>query len=263
MSRFLAGAVLAALSACTQGPPSGQVVVRASGVEITRRDVLIELLESGAPEDVDTRTIQSELLDRIVIRKLMAEEARRQSIDRSPEFLGKERRSRELILGDQLVQRLVGRLPPPSQRAVARFLASNRARFDRRRILRVDRIETAADAGALLATARSTGAVAARLTEAGLGFERSARTVDSITLSDASLRALEAARQRPSITAAGDRMVIEQVVSAIAHPLDPAQRDRIAVATLRSRMAQAAVDGLKRRLREQARIEYQVKPARP
>lgn len=117
---------LVAIAGCTGAPPTGQVVARVNGVEITRRDILIELVARGAPADVDTRKIQPELLDQIIVRKLLAAEARRRLIDRSPEFVGEERRDRELLLGKHLLQRMVGTLPPPTQKAVARYVANAR-----------------------------------------------------------------------------------------------------------------------------------------
>jgi hypothetical protein len=114
--------MLLVLSACNVLPPSGQVVARVNGIEITRRDVLIELLASGAPADVDTRTVQPELVDRIIIRKLLAKEAERQLIDRSPEFVGAVRRNREILLGETLLQRMAARMPSPSPDAVRRLL---------------------------------------------------------------------------------------------------------------------------------------------
>ncbi|MDD1453122.1 hypothetical protein NHF48_022910 [Sphingomonas sp. H160509] len=63
-------------------------MARIDGMEVTRRDILIELMASGAPADVDTQTVQPALLDRIIVRKLLAEEARRQSVDRSPRIPG-------------------------------------------------------------------------------------------------------------------------------------------------------------------------------
>ncbi|HEX8485484.1 hypothetical protein [Sphingomonas sp.] len=153
MSRGWVIALSLALAGCSKGPPTGQVLARVNDVEITRRDVLIELMASGAPADADTRRVQPELLDRIVTRKLLAEEARRLSVDRSPEFLGEERRSRETILAEQLMRRLIGRLPPPSDDAITRFVADNAPRFDGNPRLGTDMAERRRFAAATLGAA--------------------------------------------------------------------------------------------------------------
>lgn len=120
--------MLLVLNACEVSPPSGQVVARVDGIEITRRDVLIELLASGAPADVDTRTAEPEMIDRVIIRKLLAKEAEKQFIDRSPEFVGAVRRNREILLGESLLQRMAAQIPSPSSDAVQRLIKQDSRR---------------------------------------------------------------------------------------------------------------------------------------
>jgi hypothetical protein len=248
--------VLLASSACTQSAPTGQVVARIDGIEVTRRDVLIELMASGAPADVDTQTVRPALLDRIVVRKLLAEEARRQSVDRSPEFLGQERRSREIILGEQLTQRVVGRLPPPSPITVAAFVATNLARFDRHEIFRIDRITTAAQPEGTTLRLPSNDAIADRLHDRNAAFKRELVNVDSLALTTAQRAALNAAGGRPFIAGAGGPLSIDQVVATILRPVPTIQRNELATAVLHDMDAQQAMITLTAKLRAGAQIEY-------
>jgi hypothetical protein len=245
------------LAACSQEPPTGQVLARVDDVEITRRDVLIELIASGAPADVDTGQVQPELLDRIIARKLLAEEARRRSIDRSPEFLGAERRSREIILGQQLIQRLVGRLPPPSQAAIARFVAEHAARFDRNERLRIDRLVADAQHAPLLRGASSVDVVATRLHREGRPFERSIREADSAALPMVEAERIRAENGRAMVTASDGQVIVEQVMSAAARPLDRGARERIAATALRAAMERQVIDQTMLQLRSQARLAFQ------
>jgi hypothetical protein len=249
------------LAACSQEAPTGQVLARVDDVEITRRDVLIELIASGAPADVDAGQVQPELLDRIIARKLLAEEARRRSIDRSPEFLGAERRSREIILGELLIQRLVGRLPPPSETAIARFVSQNAARFDRNRRLRISRLVTNEQHAPLLQAAPSVEAMAARLHEEGRPFARSVLDVDSAALPVDEATVLQSAGGRPVMTASdrgrGTQVLAEQVMSATARPLDESARGRITATILRGAMERQLIDRTMRQLRSRARLAFQ------
>lgn len=252
----IAMVLLLASSACTQSAPTGQVVARIGGMEVTRRDVLIELIASGAPADVDTRTVQPALLDRIVVRKLLAEEARHQSVDRSPEFLGQERRSREMILGEQLTQRVVGRLPPPSPATVAAFVAANLARFDRHEIFRIDRITTAAQPGRTTLRLSSNDAIADRLRDRNAAFKRELVDVDSLALTMAQRAVLDSAGGRPFMAGTGDTFSIDQVVATIPRPVPAMQRGELAAAVLRDMAARQAITTLTAKLIAGARIEY-------
>lgn len=252
----IAMVLLLASSACTQSAPTGQVVARLNGMEITRRDVLIELMASGAPADADTQTAQPALLDRIVVRKLLAEEARRQSVDRSPEFLGQERRSRELILGEQLAQRVIGRLPPPSPSTVAAFVAANLAQFDRHEVFRIDRITTAAQPGGIKLRLSSNDAIADRLRAGNAAFRRELVNVDSLSLTTTQRAVLNAAGGRPFTARAGDTLSIDQVVAAIPRPVPAIQRGQLAEAVLRDMAARQAMITLTAKLRAGAQIEY-------
>lgn len=268
-----AATLLLLSSSCAQSPPSGQVVARVDGIEITRRDVLIELMASGAPADVDTNTAQPALLDRIIVRKLFAEEARRQAVDRSPEFLGQERRSRELILGEQLAQRVVGRLPPPPPAEVARFIAANRVRFDHRQMFRIDRIILATRRDVATMHLSSNDLIADWLRQQGAAFERVLVDVDSMTLTPVQEARLEAAHGHPFPAGTGDAASIDQVIATVPQPTTAAQRADVATVLLRDMAARQAIDMMTARLRGAAQIDYaprrqpsqgaQDKPGRP
>lgn len=248
--------LLLASSACTQSAPTGQVVARIDGMEVTRRDILIELMASGAPADVDTQTVQPALLDRIIVRKLLAEEARRQSVDRSPEFLGQERRSREIILGEQLTQRVVGRLPPPSPVTVAAFVVNNLARFDRHEVFRIDRITTAAQPGRTMLRLPSNDAIANWLRDRNAAFKRELLDVDSLALTKVQRGILNAARGRPFIAGTGDTLSIDQVVATILQPVPAVRREELATAVLHDMAARQAMMKLTAKLKAGVRIEY-------
>ncbi len=258
MKQAFAIGLLLALAGCSEGPPAGQVVARVNGTDITRRDVLLELVASGAPADVDTRTIAPALLDRIVASKLLAAEARRRSIDRSPEFLGRDRRNREQILGEELARRLIGRLPPPSPAEIAQYVEENRARLDQRRIFTIDRIVPDGPVDpAAIGSLESAGAVEAWLVHAGQSFTRSALAVDSLSLSPGHLSLLDAYHGRPVAITGDGPTSIDQIVASVPAPIAPADRARTAAGILRDRQSRQLMDRTLDRLRARAEIAYQ------
>ena len=117
-----------ALTACGSPEPTGQVIARLDGSDITRRDLLVELQATAGGLDADLATAEPALLRRVADRRLLAAEARRRRIDRSPEYLGLERRARE-----ELLVALLDRRTPRGRSALLarlRYGATIRCRAD-------------------------------------------------------------------------------------------------------------------------------------
>jgi hypothetical protein len=247
------------LAGCDAGPPTGQVVARVDGEEITRRDLLIELQASGLAPGVDVRRLQAALVERIVARKLLGEAARREGIDTTPDFLAAIRRDREERLIQFLDRRDEQAIAPPSARSVGAWVARRADAYAGRRLLTIDRLQVAA-AGPSdpVDLTGSIDAVAERIDRSGRRYARTTISVDSLTLPEQRVAALErTTAAAPLRSRLAGQVQLERLVAAIPAPIAPAAQEAMARSEL-SAIAAAEVAARRiARLRAHARIEYQ------
>src|SRR3546814_10485860 len=84
------------LAACDGKPeksvPVGQVIASVDGMEITQRDLVAEMDMIGPAEENPARAREA-ALQQIVVRKMLAKEARTRELDDSPDFRSEEHTS--------------------------------------------------------------------------------------------------------------------------------------------------------------------------
>lgn len=247
-----------ALAACGAKQPEGQVVGAVNGEEITRRDIVAEWEADGSSADVDAQASTRLLLQKLVDRKLLAAEARRLSVEQSPEYLSAERRMREQLLLDGLASRISQDWAPPTIGEVDAFIRSNPQIFKDRKLLLVDRISVIDPAAATRIRQFSMSdndAVASELDRLAVTYERRAVVLDTGTMS-----ADEAAQRERTHAVrrwAGTVFTSDVTRTVSANPVRSAQWPAIARAELRRRAQDHALDALLRSLRSKAEIKYQ------
>lgn len=145
------GLALALLAGCIDPAPTGQVVAVVKGEDITLRDLAAEVAASGTTRSA--AEVRGELTRQLVDRRLFVQAAQARRIDRSPEYLARLRRLREILLADMLVERMAREQeqPTPAQRAA--FIAANPWAFAERRIIDVTAANDAQGAVRALDTA--------------------------------------------------------------------------------------------------------------
>ena len=133
-SAGLALVTLATLAGCHR-TPSGQVVATVDGTEITRRDLITELKALGGRSDADLKAVQSGLVTTLVDRQVLIDEAKRQKLDKNPDYLAAEKRQNDVLLAAMFAQSLATRAKAPDAGAVQSFISSNPEMFGGRKIL--------------------------------------------------------------------------------------------------------------------------------
>jgi SurA-like N-terminal domain len=78
------------LSGC-QRKAEGQTVAVVNGKEITIPELNFALNEVKIPEALDKNSARSQVLQKMIDRRLLADEARNEGIDKTPEFLNRQR----------------------------------------------------------------------------------------------------------------------------------------------------------------------------
>ena len=256
---------LLAISACAREAPTGQVVARVNGEEVTVAELNQEA-ESRGVADANVPEVRRQLLQVIIDRKLMAQDARERKLDRSPEYLIKRKQADELLLADLLVGRVLAS-EEPSFPAVERYMADNPAAFAQRTLFTVDQI-TFPQAGSeqvvtQLAVAKSLSEVEAVLARAGLPRQRATAQWDSAKMPPDLTAKLKALPPGEAFVLTSNPSVAGVIIRAEASPLLGPERAKLAAeGASKQGLRQAATDWLAR-ARATAKIDYQPSYAPP
>ena len=135
----LAGAAFIALHACSS-EPTGQVVAVVNGEEITQQELNAEIAELPAPPIGDKEAIRRQILQQIIDRRLMAQVAKEDGLDRDPMYVIRERRLKEELLVQMYGVKTADTVRVPDAASVKKYLADNPGKFSQRTAYLVDQI---------------------------------------------------------------------------------------------------------------------------
>lgn len=116
--------------------PSGQVVATVDGQEVTLADLKAEMSD----EEGSDAAAQAQALERIIARKLLAAEARKQELDSTPLAAIVKTQAEETALAQLLARKVTEGVPKVSEDEVSEFLRTFPASITDRRLLSVDQI---------------------------------------------------------------------------------------------------------------------------
>src|SRR5437763_8427667 len=85
------------VSGC-QRKAEGQTVAVVNGQEITVPELNFALGQAKIPESADKNAVRSQILQQLVDRQLLADQAKSEGIDKSPEYLNRQRQADEQLL---------------------------------------------------------------------------------------------------------------------------------------------------------------------
>ena len=135
----LAGAAFIAITACSS-EPTGQVVAVVNGEEITQQELNAEIAELPAPPVGDKEAIRRQILQQIIDRRLMAQVAKEDGLDRDPMYVIRERRLKEELLVQMYGVKTADTVRVPDASSVKKYLADNPGKFSQRTAYLVDQI---------------------------------------------------------------------------------------------------------------------------
>ena len=255
-------AALSLVVAACGAEPTGQSVAVVNGEEISIAELNAELQSANIPPSVDRKQVMPLLLQRVIDRRLLAQQAAEQGVDRTPEFLNRQRRLNEELLIGLASKRQADSMRIPDQAAVDAFIAQNPGMFAQRARLQLDQLqfETPAQPDAIerLKVGRNLEELASILTSLGVPFTRSPAQLDTAVLQPQVLRQIEALPPgAPFIIPAGGRMYANVITRRETVNPTQAENRRIAVQAMRNRELQSSLERQLKQLRTQAEIEYQ------
>ena len=254
---------LASLSLAGCGKEAtGQVAAVVNGEEITLQEINAELGNTPIPEGVDKKVVQQAALQKIVERRLLAQAAREDGLDKTPDYLLRERQLRDALLVQLMGQRAERALKVPDQQEIDKFIGDNPLMFAERKILTIDRIQFAlpekVDQLKALENDHSMDAVAARLQQMGIQFRRDTPQVDAASLGQqrmAQIRALPAGE--PFVVPENGVVTVGVIVSERPEPVSASDARPLAVQALRKQKLTETVQQRLKQGRAAAKIDYQ------
>ena len=139
--RFLLIAAPLALAACGKsGQPEGQVVATVGGQEITTTDLEAELNGAAAQTPEQQKMLQRAALDNIINRKIVAQAAAAEGLDKGPKAAVLMEKAKEMALIELYNQKMRTGIPAPSDEEVRSYIDSNPAQFAQHRVFVVDQL---------------------------------------------------------------------------------------------------------------------------
>lgn len=255
------------ISGCTK-KAEGQIVAIVNGEEITAAELNAELQRANVPAGADVKQGRARVLQALIDRRIVAQQAREDGLDKSPEFLNQQRRATEDLLIRMLVNRQTATRQLPSEQQVADFITKNPRMFADREQWDLEQLRfvmpTDQEQLKNLDAAQSLEAVKAILTEAGITFTPAKTKLDTAIIpADIYGRIATSPAGKPFIIPVGGQGVASAIAAREAAPLTGEAARPIAAAVMRRQNAGEFMQQRLKALRQTAKIEYQAGYAPP
>jgi peptidyl-prolyl cis-trans isomerase C len=258
---FSAAVMVPTLASC-DSKPSGQVVAVVNGEEITLQELNTELKELRSMPLGDRQSIRQQVLQQIIDRRLIAQTAKEEGMDRDPTFVIRERRMRDDLLVQMYGTKAAGGLRMPDNAAVTKYMQENPGIFAERATYTVDQIafDIPADQSVLkkLEADKTMADVERTLAAQKISYQKGNNNIDSINVPTTMLKQiLSLPAGEPFMIPAEGKILVSVITGK--KPVPVAEKDAAPVAAQAMR-AENLGKMLRQRLDEakaKATITYQ------
>lgn len=255
----LGGALL--VGGC-QSKPEGQVAAVVNGEEVTMTELNTELANARIPDNVDKKLVQRQALQRIIERKLLANAAREDGLDQTPEFVVRRQQLEDALLVQLLSQKVGRGIKVPTNADTDKFMAANPGMFSNRVIYAVDQIRFATPAREdylkQLAAAKTMDQVVSALDGLKIKYERGNVAVDSAQVPPPMLAQIQKVPPgEPFVVPMGNMVAVSLITGTKPAPLGGDQVRPLAANAVRQGELGKALQQRLKSERAEAKIEYQ------
>lgn len=265
MNYRVGAGVLLAMALATGGckkQATGQSIAVVNNEEISQAELNDELTAANVPESADKKEVMPALLQRVVDRRLVAQKAIADGIDKSPEYLSRQRRLDETLLIGLYTQKLSDQIKPATPAEIDAYIAQHQNMFAQRQLLALDQVvfDRPADISVLqqLRDDHSLEAVAASLTRLGIPFNRGGGRLDLASVPTQVAQQINSLPAgEPFVAPSGNRITVSVVTGREAAVPRPDEARRVATEAIRREKLAKAVDDQLKQLRASAKIDYQ------
>ncbi len=256
------GAIVSVTLAGCDSKPTGQVVAIVNGEEISLPELNAELEALSVPANADKEKVRRLALQQIVDRRLIAQAAKEEGLDKDPAYVMRERRSDELLLVQMYGKKAADTIRVPGAPEIDKFIADNPTLFGQRTRYLVDQIQfqMPSDPASLkqLEGDHSLAEVAETLKAMGIKFEQGKNALDSGSVPpEVMKRILALPPGEPFIVPAGDRVVVSVITGNEPLTLPPEQVRPLAVQAIRNQSLGKLAQSRLKEAKAKAKIEYQ------
>lgn len=133
----IAVALACTLAACggDKSAKSGQALASVNGEEITAMQLNEELQRSGvSAEQAQQPAVSKQLLESLVDRQLLVNEAVKEKMDRDPQVVRAIERAKSLLIAQAYIQKKVGTVAKPTAAEVAAYYNAHPGFFSQRKV---------------------------------------------------------------------------------------------------------------------------------
>ncbi len=244
------GAVVA-LSGCDRikqlaggGAPKGQVAATVNGEEITTLQLRAELGNFSSRDAAVMKAAQQQALQRIILRKLIAQAARDEKLDKTPDYAIQLERGEEGLLVQLYQRKLASKAVQPTKQQAEAFVAANPDMFANRRVMYIDQVVAGPNqiTPDKFRPLKTLGEVKALLDAEGVQYQDNASSLDTISANPELVAAIS--KLPPGevfVIPQGGALVFNQVTSTRAVPFRGNLATNYAMNVLRQRKSQEVV----------------------
>ena len=249
------------LAGCGKHAPTGQTVATVNGTNITQSELNIELSAAGlngsSPADARNKVLQA-----MIDRTLVVQQAKKDGVDKTPEFVLIDKRAHDILLAQRAVQtESAGWQTPPTESEINDYLDKHPALSSGRAMLTIDQVKFAAPGSAAEAKAfgpaKTMDQLIAVLQAQGKAFEHGQVTVDSAQVPDDMLaRIRKTTGGEPLLIIQGPVAIANVLASEKASTASSADAADLARKRLTVERTQASLRQREASLRQAAQIQY-------
>jgi EpsD family peptidyl-prolyl cis-trans isomerase len=209
-----------------------------------------------------TKEARAQALQNLIDRRLLAQQARSEGLDKSPDFINQQRRATEDLLIRMLVMRQVNTSQVPSPQEVDQFEASHPNMFAKREAWTLQQLlfPLQKDPAVLakIKAAKTLDEVAQALTSSGVQFSKATRKIDTAVLPpNVYAQLMQLRPNEPFVVPGPDREVASVITAREPAPLAGDQARTIALNAMKRDQVQKLVQDRVKSLKASAKIQYQ------
>ena len=249
------------LAACNN-KAEGQTVAVVNGQEITLSELNFELGMANVPAGTDKTVARAQVLQSMIDRRLLANQAREEGVDTTPDFISRMRRGEEDLLISMLSAQRLKSVALPSARDTDAFIASHPAMFASRELWDLNQIQFQPPADpavqAEIDKTQSFSALLAVLQKYNITIAQQKNRLDTAIVPAELFQKISAIPAgEPFIVRVGDRAIASVIVAREPKPILGDQARPVAANVMRKEQSAKDMANRVSSLRKAAKIEYQ------
>jgi EpsD family peptidyl-prolyl cis-trans isomerase len=173
----------AKLKSLVGGKPAGQVVASVNGEEITALELRAEMQGFSSRDPKVMKAAQQQVLEQIIMRNVLAQKAKEQKLDKTPDYALQVRRGEQTLLAQLYQRKLAAGVAVPTRAEAESFILAHPEMFAERKILIVDQIIAGPNkiTPDRFKPLNSLDEVKALLNAEGVAYQENATTIDTLS----------------------------------------------------------------------------------